>query len=562
MIPASLSYSTSLQALQVLPDGVDWARVSREEHLISRPANTGTSFQPTGAVFKVHSPKAKVEGSRMEADGFRLDRASDSKFSVVNRDGVEVYRQVVASEMRPATTQVKQIHNISMATPDQHHILIKTDSQSSLGAEAAQGSYMGKLTQRVVKSGRPPSQNRQPMIAVETLQNAQAGQSTAALQTVQHPGQSAAALQTVQHANHSVASLQTLHHASQSAATLQVVHGSQSLSSFHGLQVAGQPASLQPGMIMANTLVTNTCKTVTTPVPIASKPVVRHATPQPATQPAPATTPSSTPPAPPASPLLKNVGVISAGGKVVQYQTVPSQQKTTQSGLLAALQSVTPALPTVQPQAQQQAVVHNVVLRTTPPAGSSGPALTPLLSPATVGRQPTHIQYILPSLTVQPGPKTLQMALPGQVVPANIQLAWPAQTATQSAGKIQLTPVTPAKATQPQPKLVAQPAPVALAQNVAAPTLEAINKVVQGQPQQSIQIVGSQMLGQQMVGSQVMGSQVVTLNQPTFSLTNGQQVQLTASGLAAVSIAATQPTQQQQQQQQHQPKILLSSAPK
>lgn len=567
------------------PLRADGTKGHLSDHLIPRPASSGSVFQPKGYAFKPRSPKIKSEmfgdGGSNGNDSRPSSVKSDTSVQVMQRaaslssaesqqgmlqersrstSGVNIAAS--ASEANSSgiqqivmkTNQIKSIQNITMTTQDRNNIVLSSNMQMTLGKpNSKNGPIMGKMS-HMPKSGKCSSK------IIAHLQN-------------------------------------------QGSRSSQEVSLSNS-----------QPLTQNTNQDTASrnlTNVTTTYKTITTPVPIASKPVVSQqaALPSPQNTILKQTSGLGVPqqgallsPAPQGSAaMMKNVGILvqgnlgtstsqyggmalvsqgvnSSAANQVVFSTSASSAVNTgyltttlrniappqSPGLVAAVPQ-SPAATNVRSSPQQvpAAVLTNFLFKAAPqgaqavataavPGSATGAlniqqqsqqAQQPQQSP----RTPTHVQYILPSLTVQTGPNgkvqnVLQMALPGTQVPqGNIQLTLPGQTlqaaaaSAQVPGKIQIASPGLVKVGQPQTaKIVAQPQTqtVPIATNLG----QLINQggIAKAQPQ----------------SVSMMGSQLVSLAQPNVTLAT--QLQLTASGLTPVNIATTAQHQQQQSQQQQQ----------
>ncbi|XP_046344637.2 protein capicua homolog isoform X3 [Haliotis rufescens] len=500
--------------------------------LMPRPSSTGSSFQPKGAVFKAKS-----------RDG-RLMSASSLDMLTEARDDEGMYS---TSSRMPGTQQqtVKlgqmKIHNITM-TQDKQQFIVSSNMQTTLGKQNGRGPVMGKITQKS-RAAKPMPQS--PLSY--------------------SPSQASPV------SSHHVARPPT-------ASTVQFPAMPQVMVTHAGHHVGG---SVAPTF-------STTDKPITTPIPIASKPI--HNLPQ--------TTSSKTASVNnvciPQQTLLtgnnsngsmKNVSTILLqsipsspyGMTILNSPTVSAvtanklnnsanvQTSVNSGAYVTTLRNIAPPQSVQPPQQQVQnlaspALLTNVLLKTN--QSSPGTATMAIQQPQTPTQptlQPTHVQYILPSVRVQPAPpggkvqNVLQMALPGGAVQQNIvavasnNVAPPAQVQTSNF-QISTAPGGLRMTNSPQSKVMPQQQTQTL---MAAPKQH---------PQQAKAVA--------------MVTQLVTVNpSPAVLATSPHHVQL---GQPVVSLTVAhpsvqhqmQPTQsqsvisQQLQQQQQQQRILLPSTQK
>lgn len=422
---------------------------------------------------------------------------------------------VVQQQQQPQTVRQggMKIHNITMTTQEDQQIVFSSNTQTTLGKQNGRGPIVGKMTQKSSK-GKPPCSVQAPPVAPQTV------------------------VQFV------------------SSSNIQIL--SPVLTSSYQNNTGGQIAPTY----------STTCKPITTPVPIASKPpgmTSQNSTSNLATT---TTVNMTTGPvkagltgvntqaqpviqATPKNPM-KNVGPI-------LVQTIPATQygmTAVTSGNFMTLRNVAPPQTTqAQPQQITTAVtasgplLTNLVLKPTNQGnispsvhGTQSPNMASTISLGQQGNlQPTHVQYFLPSFSL---PQGIQFTLASS---QNTQALAP-----QNQGKIQLAQTSiKTNNTQPQIQQVVAPS---ISPNIGAPTLQIFNQKPACSPGQNPQAMVTQLVTVTQAGS----AGVVT------GATNAgtQHIQLPAGtiGQPGVSVTVQQqsanqhiPQQQQQQPQQQQP---------
>ena len=526
---------------------------------IPRPASTGSTFQPKGAVFKAHSPKGR-QGMTLPRQGsldlkdlkqraadagsapstplgghagqvFQIQRSTPGSLS----GGMQVISSTTTSagqQMVLKNNQVKTIHNITMVTQDKHGVILSSNSQTTLGRQNGKGPIVGKISQK---------------------------------------GPRGALKQTLR--PHTVTFALT-----QPQPTHQVMASPLVATSGQGLPSV-QPVLTSDGQPRATTTVTSAYKPLATPIPIASKYVVPQQNQAAASQSSSAAKPTVTGVTLQPQSLigttqannanLKNLSAIlvPSGIPTSQYAGMTILNPTNIAAAAAAQNTKAVAVSSGLPANVNMGYITTTLRNMAPPANNSAPntpqAQTPTqnvapamltnfvlktnqgqlgqavqnvqqvqqvqaapaqniaqtlnLNQQNISRATaTQLQYILPSLTVQttPGGKVqnvLQMALPGtQVQHGNIQLAIPGSPSIQTANQQQKLHLT-AAANGTLKQNVAS-----LTQNVASQTLQVLNQNVTGggHKQQQPQTVP------------VITSQIVTINQPSVSMATGQTIQL------------------------------------
>ncbi len=147
----------------------------------ARPTSNGSSFQPKGAVFKVHSPKAKVDTTRDERpSSVKSETGLEQQQTILERsrqngshDGTmmtsQQQQEIVTMQRsqsvgnvnmtqnqpqqkgqqqnssRPVQSQVKTIQNISITTTDSRNVVFSTNTQMAINKnQNGQGPYMSE----------------------------------------------------------------------------------------------------------------------------------------------------------------------------------------------------------------------------------------------------------------------------------------------------------------------------------------------------------------------------------------------------------------------------------
>lgn len=477
-----------------------------------------------------------------------------------------------------------KIHNVTMTTPDKQQIIVSSNVETTLAAKNGKGPVLSKTTIKGPKgSSRQGSTQLQPL-------------SPNMPQQVHYSVQQDVTQQSFQAVKLAVSSSVQLVTSSQSVATL----------------------SSQSSSRVAATYST-TCRPIPTPIPIASKPtanalqanttgqtVVRAATPGINLQ-SQTLIPAAQSPSP-----MKNVSAILLqsipsshyGMTLVNAPTVNNNNNsgkaaaasspsvhTTTGGFLTTFRNLAPPHNTQnqapQQTSQQPTAFQYAVLRTNqsgvqPSVQSAPPAQLPVVTATpqaiTIGQtgvqpnqRPTQVQYILPSLTLQPGTgklgSMLQMALPGTPVPqGNIQLTFPgtSQPPHTPTGKIQLASPMGIKMAGISPASTPSPAPA-----LTPPAVHHVNqaKVLQNVPglQQQQQLPPSQTLhilnqtftngGQTQPQTPTAIPQIVSVTHPAVAMTTGQPTQFAMTN-------SPQPVSHHVQQQQQSQRFLMPTSQK
>ena len=401
-----------------------------------------------------------------------------------------------------------------MTTQKDQQIVFTSNTQTTLGKQNGRGPIVGKMTQKSSKS-KPPCSVQAPPVASQTV------------------------VQFV------------------SSSNIQLLNPV--LTSSYQNNNGGQIAPTY----------STTCKPITTPVPIASKPpgmTSQNSTSNLATT---TTVNMTTGPvkgglagvnvqaqpviqATPKNPM-KNVGPF-------LVQTIPANQygmTTVTSGNFMTLRNVAPPQTTqAQPQQITTAVtasgplLTNLVLKPTNQGnispsihGTQSPNMANTISLSQQGNiQPTHVQYFLPSF---PLPQSIQFTLASN---QNTQPLTP-----QNPGKIQLAQ-TSIKTNNTQPQIQQVMAP-SISPSIGAPTLQIFNQKPACSPGQNPQPMVTQLVTVTQAGSAgaVTGA----------ASANTQHIQLPAGtiGQPGVSVTVQQPTNQHIPQPQQQPQVINQQQP-
>lgn len=541
---------------------------------LPRPSSTGSSFQPIGAVFRT---KLKdLGGSQENIRGQNEDKVEfrQSSFSTSSVPGAVAASSAPTSvpaankvcvQQSPVKVGQMTIHNITM-TQDRQQLIVSSDTQTQLGRNNTNGPIFGKISKGVNRATSQKQQQQQQQIQQQQFQQQQHQ-----LQQQQFSQQGHILAKPV-------------------STVVQIVATPHLLATCAG-HVSGT---------VTPTFATTT-KPISTPIPIASKPVnssFQSGVVIPASAKTGRAASMSSISMQPAAILpntqgVQNVGTIVLQGNhgmtllnasnlsAAQGQKVAGNASVhttvNPQGFMTTLRNIGPhqsssqqkvhAVPTAV-AAQSAQLVTSLVLKANPAAAQVQQPQTPTQALGfTPSQQPTHVRYILPSVQVQTTPQgdkvqnVLQMALPGGAVtqanilalasspgphgkiqiPNNIR-----KVLTTHAGQTQAV-ITASKG-QPQQQAVAM-----VTQFVAMPQSPAI--VAMTQPQQ-VQITGS--IGQPVslavaaVGQPLPSPTVLQQQQPTSITAQIQQQGTFTAQLQPQTVTG------QIQQQQHQ-RVLLPS---
>ena len=438
------------------------------DRMIPRPSSNGSNFQPTGAVFK-----AKAKQSRYMSTGSVHD----------NRSNIYEHHTRTESVSSPRSVQHMKIHNITMVTGEAEKIIMSSNTESPFGNNQNNrgGAIMGKFSQRAPLKLQCQPASAGPSILQQTLQTGNQNNrpvSTATLQIVANPQQAVMSQQPT---------------VSQTYAAMD-----RSITSTPGT----------PGLTAA---VLHTGNYSSAPSAVHQQQPNHHNT----------------------SAGLKNVGIVLQGVPASQYNMIlgsntavasPTASKLPTLSMAGQGQIITSSLQTLASSSASQAhtamppqsaapptVLTNFMIKT----GQGGQSIQPALNsplPTQANQQfnqtfqPTHVQYILPSIRMQnpaPGARfpnhVIQMALPGTPVPqGSFQLAFTGNQATpttQGLAQIQQVQVSPQQVHTPvqggkiqlqtgykvvQSPMKQHPSPAASPQlNTAPQTIQVISQNVQ-----------------------------------------------------------------------------------
>ena len=408
-------------------------------------------------------------------------------------------RGMSVSSTKPGSQLPVKLHNITMSTGAEQKIIMSSNTETTLGNQNGRGPIVGKFPQKANKSSlKAPQMPSQPVL-----------------------------LQPVGVSQYNKPTTTTIH-----------------------IVATSQPMVSNAGQM--NNSVATTFSTTGNPITAARQNI--NVQPQTATA------------------GLKNVGgtFVIQGIPASQYNILvstpnlmsPTGTKITSIPASSAAHYVTTTLQSSPQHTRSHSVAAPTMLtnyvikqnQSSQPGLSSppAPAISPAYSQPSV--QPTHVQYILPSVRMQTptqGGKVqnhvIQMALPGTAVPpGSIQLTFTGSPSngpsTQQShsqvqqvqvspqqvqtGKIQLQPIQGFKVV-PSP---GKPSPAASPQlNVMPQTIQVINQTVPSSKQQTVpmvnQLVTLNQAGNIITPQQQVQLQSVTLSQPVVSRTNIQQSQ-------------------------------------
>lgn len=436
---------------------------------IPRPSSNGSNFQPTGAVFK-----AKTKQSRYLSTGSVQDNRHYEHDVLQRGESVSSLRAM----------QQMKIHNITMATGDEEKIIMSSNTESPFGnnQNSRGGAIMGKFSTRAPLKRQTVS--TAPSILQQTLQTGAQGcrpVSTATIQIVASP-QMAAMNQPVVSQNTVVPTFTTVGKPISASGLTATVLQNISQGNYSASTAI---ATVQPQTILPNTSAgPKNVGIVVQNVPASQYSMIIGSQ------------------AAVASPTVTKPPTLSAAGS---GQLISTSLQTLVPSVTS--QAAMPAQSVAQPT-----VLTNFILKPGQSGQSIQPALNSPLPPQSVSQtfnqtfQPTHFQYILPSIRMQnpaPGAKfqnhVIQMALPGTPVPqGSIQLAFAGNQAnptTQGMAQIQQVQVSPQQVHTPvqggkiqlatgykvvQSPIKQQPSPAASPQlNTAPQTIQVISQNAQ-----------------------------------------------------------------------------------
>ena len=477
------------------PAGGIMSHQTYTDGLLPRPSSNGSNFQPKGSNFQ---PKAQTKTRFMSAGS-----VADLNQQSINDYAAQIQRGSSVSSAKAGTQQPVKLHNITMSTggPEQK-IIMSSNTETTLGNQIGRGPIVGKFPQKANKAGGKPSVQvaGQPLL----LQPMSVSQYNQPLTTAVHIVASSQPM--VSNAGHITNSVTTTYATTASPiSTARQNVSIQPQTPTASLKGVGGTFVIQ-GLSQYNLLVSTPSlmsPTITKIAPIPASSGSHYVT----------TTLQS-------NPQHSRSHSVTAPTVLTNYVIKPNQ--TSQPGL------------------------------SSPPA----PSISPAYSQPSV--QPTHVQYILPSVRMQApaqGGKVqnhvIQMALPGTVVPqGSIQLTFsgaPGQapsTPQSHHSQVQQVQVSPQQVQtnkiQLQPiqgfKVVSspgrpQPSPAASPQlNVVPQTIQVINQTVPSSKQQAVPVV-TQLVTLNQAGSiiatpqQQVQLQSVTLSQPVVSRTTLHQSQ-------------------------------------
>ena len=418
------------------PVGVAASHIDRN---IPRPSSNGSNFQPTGAVFKA---KARIMSTGSVQD---LKTSLYDHMNTGNQRGESVSSARALHPMK--------LHKITMVTDSDQKIIMSSNTE--MGFTNGQGMLIGKFPQKppVRSQPTPPQQlniqKTTPSILQQTLQvgtqNLRPVAATTTLQILGSPPQ---------------------HHIITNQQLPQVVSRNSVIPTFTTM---GKPIAT-PGFTSAQQQSAGAGNFSTSTA--TAQPAVQHQ------QQAQTILPHTS------SAGLKNVGgtIFLQGIPATQYGMIITSQAlasptvskptvlavsgTNGQFINTSLQNIVPSMVSQGQATPTQTmapptVLTNLIIK----SGQTGQVLQPGLNSPSPGQamnqsinsavQPTHFQYILPSIRMQspqPGAKiqnhVIQMALPGTQLPqGSIQLTFtgnqPGTPTGQSLAQIQQVQVSP-----------------------------------------------------------------------------------------------------------------------
>ncbi|XP_052060621.1 protein capicua homolog isoform X1 [Mytilus californianus] len=141
--PADITYRpTPIRKIPESPVKTPTRSVGNVEvdQLIPRPSSVGSSFQPTGAVFR-----AKVKPNRNMSIGSMQELKQNSRIQITQHPTVKMGQM--------------KIHNITMTTKPNEQILMSSNTETILGDQNGQGAMMRKTSQKMRGKPAPIHQN-------------------------------------------------------------------------------------------------------------------------------------------------------------------------------------------------------------------------------------------------------------------------------------------------------------------------------------------------------------------------------------------------------------------
>ncbi|BFZ13763.1 hypothetical protein BsWGS_16802 [Bradybaena similaris] len=414
---------------------------------LPRPSSTGSGYHMMPDAYQAQ-PKMKIQRmmsvgtAEMLSQGPAGGQRPELKASR-SEDKPDVPRQPSRLSSHQTVEKLGQmkIHNITVTQDDRQQIIMSSNTQTTLGRQ--DGPVMGKMSRtKGVRDQNQQTGNNSGVISQQISQQQQQQQQQQQLQLQQQQ-----------------------HYQAQHGQYIRFAAATTAVQVLTTSQIVVTNASTV-GMEAATTTFAISSKPISTPVPIASKPLpsatmtISGGGAKPAIttiQPAPLQHHQQQ------QQSLKNtVGtIVLQGNQYAELAVVNSNRLTvpatvTPGFMTATLRNMAPpqhmsathhlqqtSTQHQQPQVQQTLLLNNLLLKATPSTLSSGLAQPQSIQALSFSpQQPTHVRYILPSLQVQPvqGSKVLQMALPGSTVqPANIL------TVSSSVPSGQASPVPPGK---------------------------------------------------------------------------------------------------------------------
>ncbi|XP_052258795.1 protein capicua homolog isoform X2 [Dreissena polymorpha] len=490
---------------------------------IRRPSSNGSNFQPTGAVFKAKPSRFLSTGSVQDLHNTQYEHSNISQ------------RGESVSSTRNIGHQQIRLHNIIMSTDSDQKIILSTNTETALGkSNNGRGPIMGKFSQK--PTPQHTSQSRAQTTAPSILQ-----------QTLQTGTTSLKAVSGIQISGISTQQMNTRTTVVPTYTTIGTP-----------LSAAGIPTTFQQNFTIGN-FTTSTAN-------------VQH------TQ------------AANSSATLKSVGNTIVFQPATQYgMLLPSPSVSTPTLLAVAgsnqflntsLQNIVASVASSGQATPTQTMAPPTVLQIIKPGQAGQTHQQPMNSPSpgqTVNPgllQPTHVQYILPSIRMQAAQQgtglqnqVIHMALPGtQFQPGSIQLTFtgnqansPAQCMAQvqhvqataiqaAAGKMQYHQGTGFKVMQSPVKQ--QPSPAASPQlNTAPQTIQVISQNLPSSKQTVTQYVAVNQSSGLLATPHQVQIQATPLTPGVVS--RGQTAQIQLSALQPVQAVHTQSLQQALQQQVH-----------
>ena len=141
--PAEITYRP--KPIRKVPDSPNKTQTVTNpdvDQLIPRPSSVGSSFQPTGAVFRA---KFKPNRNMSIGSAQELKQANNSRIQITQHPTVKVGQM--------------KIHNITMTTKPNEQILMSSNTETIMGDQNGLGGIMRKTSQKTRGKSVPVQQN-------------------------------------------------------------------------------------------------------------------------------------------------------------------------------------------------------------------------------------------------------------------------------------------------------------------------------------------------------------------------------------------------------------------